>query len=48
MSTITKEIYRKAFAYLAERTTIDYALNLEYEYGVEEVLREAYETGFGE
>jgi hypothetical protein len=47
MTDITKEIYNKAFFYLVERTNIDYAINLEYEYGKDEVLREAYESGFG-
>ena len=46
MTELTKQLYNKAFFYLAERTTIDYVVNLEYEYGIEEVVREAYEAGF--
>lgn len=32
--------------YLAEKTNIDYVVNLAYEYGFNEVVKEAYKRGF--
>lgn len=41
-----KRVYNDIFMWLAEQTTIDYVINLEYEYGIEEVIKEAYKRGY--
>ncbi len=43
----TKEDYKELFFFVAEKRTIDYAINLEYEYGTDEVIAEAIKLGYG-
>jgi hypothetical protein len=46
MGKMKEKVYNHYFMYLVQETNIDYVVNLEYEYGIEEVIREAYKRGF--
>lgn len=41
-----KKLYKKMFYFVADKRGVDYAINLEYEYGVAELIAEAYDLGF--